>query len=326
MKYLLIILISVLPFSLVNGQRVMSPDTARNIKPEGTWTLDRRFDDEVFAVGGDDKLLRIYSAGNMQLLKAYAFTAMIRNISWHPQNKNILAVTTGGNVNGILHIEDNAFTQLDIPDGARAVSWNFNGQLLATADNAGLIKIWNAKGALLRTIKKQDENSYFSLDWHPFKNLLVVSGDDIRIADTTGITHKVIKHRKENTGVLAVRWHPSGDFFVSGDYGQAEEGIATLLQFWKTGGTLIKTVKGSKGEIRNLEWDLSGQYLATASDRLRIWDRNGKLLNETKEENSWWGIDWDHKSNMILTAGFSGDIMLWNKEGKLLQVIRGKAK
>jgi WD40 repeat protein len=324
MKYFPIMLILVLQFSVSHGQVVMSNDSAANKKPEGIWTLDWRFDGDLFAIGGDDKVLRIYKADNMQLFKAYRFTAMIRHVSWHPGNKSILAVTTGGHQNGILNIDNNAFIPLDIPDGARAVDWNFDGRLLATADNVGLIKIWNAEGNLLRVIKKQDENSYFSLDWHPAKNLLVASGDDIRIVDTAGTTLKVIKHRTTNTGVLAVRWHPSGDFFVTGDYGQVQEGIATLLQFWKADGTLIKTVKGSKGEIRNLEWDAAGKYLATASDRLRIWNRKGKLLYEGKKDDSLWGVDWNRKTNRILTAAFSGSILLWSKEGKLLQVVNTK--
>jgi WD40 repeat protein len=257
----------------------------------------------------------------MELFKAYSFPEMVRSISWHPSKESIIAVTTWGNNNGILDIVNNKFIPLDLPLGSRAVDWNFNGELLATADNAGLIKIWNLKGELLKSIKKQDANSYFSMDWHPIKNMLVVSGDDIRIVDTTGTTLKVIKHREEHTGVLSVRWHPSGKFFVTGDYGHHNEGIETLLQFWLADGSLIKTIHGSKSGIRNLEWDAVGKYLATASDRLRIWDIEGRLLHEAKEGDGFWGIDWNNKADSILTASFSGNIMLWTKEGMLLRII-----
>ncbi|NJM90681.1 MAG: hypothetical protein HC847_29760 [Hydrococcus sp. RU_2_2] len=159
------------------------------------------------------------------------------------------------------------------------------------------------------------------MDWHPNKNIIVVSGDDIRIVDTTGTTLKVIRHREENNGVLSVRWHPSGNFFVTGDYGHHHEGVETLLQFWREDGSLIKTILGSKSGIRNLEWDTGGKYLATASDRLRIWDIDGRLLHEAKEGESFWGIAWNDKGDSILTATFSGSIMLWTKEGKLLKII-----
>jgi WD40 repeat protein len=325
MRYKLIIFILILRIGPLYGQISISKDSAATKALEGIWALDWRFDDKLYALGGDDKLLRIYSATDMKLFKAFSFSDMIRSISWHPSNENILAITTWGGNNGILNIGSNEYIPLaGLPYGSRAIDWNFNGELLATADNAGLIKIWNTKGKLLRSIHKQDKNSYFSMDWHPSKNLIVVSGDDIRIVDTAGITHKVIRHREENTGVLSVRWHPSGDFFVTGDYGHLSEGIETLLQFWKADGTLIKTVNGSKGGIRNLEWDITGRYLATASDRLRIWDIDGKLLHEAKDGDGFWGIDWNHKADSILTASFSGNIMLWSERAELLKTINKK--
>lgn len=324
MKYIAMILICTLKFNLTHGQITISIDSVADKKPKGLWTLDWRFDDKYFAFGGDDKLLRIYRAGSMKLFKAYSFSEMIRCTRWHPHDENILAVTTWGNSNGILNIENNEFIPLHLPHGARAVDWNSNGDLLATADNAGLITIWNVKGELLKEIKKQDGNSYFSMDWHPSRNLIAVSGDDIRIVDTTGNTLKVMKHREEHTGVLSVRWHPSGNFFVTGDYGHRNEGIETLLQFWQADGTPIKTVYGSNGEIRNLEWDRSGKYLATASDKLRIWDIDGQLLYTGKDGNGFWGIDWNNGSDSILTASFSGNIMLWTEKANLLKIINAQ--
>jgi WD40 repeat protein len=324
MRYALIILILILNNNLAHGQIVVSKDSAINKALEGIWTIDWRFDDKLYALGGDDKHLRIYSAGNMKLFKMYRFSEMIRYVSWHPEKKNLLAVTTWGNRNGILNIENDEFIPLSIPHGARAVDWNFNGELLAAADNVGLISIWNQQGKLLRSIKKQDKNSYFSMDWHPRENLIVVSGDDIRIVDTTGNALRVIKHREENTGVLSVRWHPSGNFFVSGDYGNSN--VKTILQFWKADGTLLKTIYGSKSGIRNLKWTRDGKYLASASDRLRIWDRNGQLLYEAREGSDCWGIDWNQNADSILTTSFSGNIMLWTREGKLVQIINENRK
>jgi WD40 repeat protein len=323
MRHLPIIIIAILisRLNLAHGQIEVSKDSAANIALEGIWAIDWRFDDKFYALGGDDKILRIYRTSDMELFKAYSFPEMVRSISWHPNKERVIAVTTWGDNNGILDIVSNKFIPLDLPHGSRAVDWNFNGELLATADNAGLIKIWNLKGELLKSIKKQDTNSYFSMDWHPTKNVIAVSGDDIRIVDTTGITLKIIKHRKEDTGVLSVRWHPSGNFLATGDYGHQNEGVETLLQFWQQDGTLIKTIHGSKSEIRNLEWVKDGRYLATASDRLRIWDVNGHLLYEAKERDGFWGLDWNNKSDSIITASFSGNIILWTNKGKLLKII-----
>jgi fatty acid/phospholipid biosynthesis enzyme len=44
-------------------------------------------------------------------------------------------------------------------------------------------------------------------------------------------------------------------------------------------------------------------------------------LHEAQEGDGFWGIVWNDKGDLILTASFSGNIMLWTKEGKLLKII-----
>ena len=282
------------------------------------WSADWSADDKRIAVGGDDSLLKIYDGKNSKLLKTYQLKSMIRQVRWHPAN-NLLAVATNDDEVSILNTVTEKFIKLNgIPNGARGIDWNFNGQLLATADNDGLVKIWDSTGNLLRTIKKEDNNSYFSIGWHPSKNIIAVSGDDIRILDTLGITLKVIKHRKENTGILTICWHPSGDFFAIGDYGHDKEGIKSIIQFWKPDGTLTKTLYGSKAEYRNIRWNKSGTLLASASDALRIWNAKGKLLYTGKSKDLLWGVDWNSKSEKIITSSITGKIKLWNANAKLI--------
>ncbi len=282
------------------------------------WTADWSADETKIAVGGDDSLLKIYDSKNLKLIKSYQLKSMIRQLSWHPTN-SLLAIATNDDEVCILNTETEKFIKLKgITYGARGIDWNFNGQLLATADNDGLVKIWDSTGNLLRTIKKEDNNSYFSISWHPSKNIIAVSGDDIRIMDTLGVTLKVIKHRKENTGILTIDWHPSGDFFASGDYGHEKEGIKSIIQFWKPDGTRIKTLYGSKAEYRNIRWNKSGTLLASASDALRIWDANGKLVYTGKFKDLLWGLDWNNNSEKIVTSSISGKIKIWNAKAKLL--------
>ncbi len=281
------------------------------------WTADWSADDKKIAVGGDDSLLKIYDSKNLKLLKAYQLKSMIRQVSWHPAN-NFLAIATNDGVS-ILNTETEKFITLNgTTNGARGIDWNFNGQLLAAADNDGLVKIWDSTGNLLRTIKKEDNNSYFSISWHPSKNIIAVSGDDIRIMDTLGVTLKVIKHRKENTGILTICWHPSGDFFATGDYGHDKEGVKSIIQFWKPDGTLTKTLYGSKAEYRNIRWNKSGTLLASASDALRIWNANGRLLYTGKSKDLLWGLDWNSKSEKIITSSITGKIKIWNANAKLI--------
>lgn len=301
------------------GQSTVTKNKPINGRSETLlWTTDWRADDKQIAVGGDDSLLKIYDSENLKLLKTYQLKSMIRQVSWHPTN-NFLAIATNDDEVSILNTDTEKFIKLNgITNGARGIDWNFNGQILATADNDGLVKIWDLTGNLLRTIKKEDNNSYFSINWHPSKNIIAVSGDDIRIMDTSGVTLKKIKHRKDNTGILAIRWHPSGDFFATGDYGHDEEGVKSIIQFWKTDGTLIKTLYGGNAEYRNIQWDIKGDFLASGSDALRIWNKNGDLLFTGKSQDLLWGVDWNSTSKKIITTSINGHIKLWTGKAKLI--------
>ena len=158
------------------------------------------------------------------------------------------------------------------------------------------------------------------MDWHPSKNIIVTGSDEIILFDTAGTQLKLINHRKEQTGVLSVKWHPSGEFFVSGDYGHEKEGKPTYLQFWKADGTLIKTITGHHSEIRNVSWDKSGNLLATASDVLRIYNKHGELVSTgTPTGYNLWGIDWNKNNDLIITSAFEGNIDLWTNNGKLVR-------
>ena len=130
-----------------------------------------------------------------------------------------------------------------------------------------------------------------------------------------------IKHRTEETIILTVKWHPSGTYFVTGDYGHKEEGIESLLQFWKADSKIIKSLSGSKAEYRNIRWNKNGTLLATASDAMRLWSNDGQLLYSGQSENLLWGIDWDSQSKNIITTSEKGDIYLWNDKAKLLKSI-----
>jgi len=303
----------------------------QNIKAgHGLWALDISNDDKYIALGGDDSLLRIYT-NDLKLYKSIKLETrgMLRTVHWNPK-ENLLAISTRNDI-WILDPETGAEIKLEGGhNGSRTVAWNYNGEMLAAAAGSGIVWIWNKKGKLLRKIQKTsedglpDKKDFLGMDWHPSKNILTTVGDEIRIFDTSGKQLINFKHREQMAGLLTVKWHPSGDFFVTGDYGHPKEGILVLLQFWKTDGKLIKEWTGSKYEFRNIRWNKQGTHLATASDELRIWTKDGKLLYTGKQDvdTVLWGVDWTSDSQKIVTVTFAGrNIQLWNNKAELLKTI-----
>lgn len=193
--------------------------------------------------------------------------------------------------------------------------------MLAIGDYEGILQIYNKEGKLLKSIRKDNSKTYLSVDWHPKKNIILTGSDKIRLFDTLGTLLQNIKHRTEETIILTVKWHPSGTFFATGDYGHKDERIESLLQFWNESGTMIKSLRGSKAEYRNIQWNKNGSFLATASDALRLWSKDGQIVYTGKTEDLLWGIDWDSQSKNIITTSEKGNINLWTAEGKLLKKI-----
>jgi len=178
------------------------------------------------------------------------------------------------------------------------------------------VLIYNIKGELIRKFANQPNStkSITALDWHSKKNMLTTVTDKIRFYDIEGNLLKTIQHRTEDVMLLSIAWHPSGDFFVTGDYGDDKD--KSLLQYWNEQGDLLKSIDISKGEYRNLAWNAKGNRLASASDALRIWDTEGNLIATGTSTDYLWGVSWNEKGNRIITSSLEQRIILWNKKAR----------
>lgn len=300
-----------------------------NDKYQQFWTADWSPDNKLIAVGGVDSLLRIYHANNLKLYQSYQLNTWIHAVKWHPDGQT-LAVATLDNYVQLLNIKSGNITQLSAKGGSRTIDWNYNGELLAVGDLDGVVKMWSREGNLVKTIKKNYGpdvvgKSYLGVDWHPHKNILVAANFQINLFDSTGNEIKTMEHTNKEAIILCVNWHPSGEFFVIGDYGHNWEGenVPSLLHFWTPDGIKLRSVPGSKAEYRNISWNKAGTRLATASDVLRLWTKDGTLLHASEPDstNYLWGISWNANDDKIVTASRHKTIAIWDTAAKLIRKV-----
>ncbi len=292
------------------------------IMKEILWTTDWSPNGKYIAIGGNVDTLKICSESNLKPYKSLPIKNTITRVKWHP-TKNIIAVTTqmSDEKSFILNVETNEKIELIgiSTDGARGIDWNYTGDYLAIADNDGQILIYDIKGILIRKFVNESTKSITAIDWHPKKNIITTVTDKIRFFDIEGNLLKSIKHRQEEVMLLSIAWHKTGDFFVTGDYGDEKD--KSLLQYWNEQGELLKTIDISKGEYRNLAWNPKGDRLASASDALRIWDTSGNLISEGDSKDYLWGVSWNEKGSRIITSSMEQKIILWNKKAKRIITI-----
>lgn len=318
-KYLIIVLLTI--FSCKKEKVKLEKDV------EPRWffwaTSWQPNNDKIILGGSNDTYLKVLKADDYSEFVNIIYKGTITQTKWHP-SKNLLAFTVqdGKSESGIYNFDTNELKNLDsIPNsGARALSWNADGSLFAVGDNEGDITIFNDSGTLIKKVTT-GQKSIIGLDWHPTENLIAAVGEKITLYDFTTNTQKHIKDREEEIEVLmlCVTWHPNGEMFVTGDYGDFQYNYPPLLQYWSKDGTRIKKIERSKAEIRNVAWNKSGKLLASTSEKIRLWNTNGKLVKEETVPYLLWGLDWNPESDKLITTDEQGNVVIWNKNLKKLE-------
>jgi WD40 repeat protein len=291
------------------------------------WTASWSTDGKFIAVGGDNGKLAVLNALDLSIHQILPFDSMtIAAVAWHP-TKNLLAFSAyphnrklKTSTFQILNAETGKSLNLGKYAG-RGLSWSSDGNKLALGAN-GVIHIFSKEGTKIRDIIHPSGRSLFSVSWHPTKNIVAAADDDVRLFDTeTGKELRTIKISDVPKAILCVRWHPSGKFFATGDYGHEGETEPSYLKFFTERGEHISTMTGSRGPYRGIQWNEEGSKIATVSDSLRIWSSKGELLHTVnKGKSDVWGVDWN--GNKIVTGGWANSVLIWNDRGEFLNSIQ----
>ena len=289
---------------------------------ETLWTVAWSPNDEYIAIGGSQGDLKLFDGKTFELLRSYPVKDVILSrLKWHPHQNKLAIITQSTSYKAkILDLDKNKWIELEgLESSLRGLDWNHNGELLAVSEFEGEISIFDSTGKRLSRFLA-DPKTVAGIDWHPTKNILTAVGSRIGIFSHLGDTIGIFHPRKVEVFLLCVEWHKSGDYFAVGDYGEFEDAENKLIQFWNIAGEKLLETKGSVAEYRNIRWSPDGKWQASANDALRIWDEDGKLINQSESSDDYlWGIDWNSDGSKIITTSSQGVITLWDKEVNLIR-------
>lgn len=327
-KQLFFILSGLLSAFLSNPEAYHSTPSPQN---HTAWTVAWSHNDRYLAVGNDNGELSIYETGSWKEIKSWRYdSTTISRVEWNP-SLPLLAVasTSFGTAKNVVQLYDAAADKViaaraDTLQG-RALSWSPSGDALAFVGARGRIHIYAKDGKQLKSLSFTHPRSLFEIDWHPQKDILLAVEEDIYQIDVKNDQVKAtFNSGAVNKGILCCKWHPSGRFFVTGDYGhEGEGGEPSYLKFWSEDGALLRRIERSKAEYRNISWSNDGAYLAAAGDGLLLFDAQGNFLRNTKfSTGNIWGVHWNSKGNQIAISDGSGVVRVTDRAGKILRTLK----
>jgi WD40 repeat protein len=320
-----------LPFFLLsvlfNEKEWNTSDPGSTERTFTAWTASWSYDDKFIAVGNDNGELAVYETATWKKIKSWRYAnATIARVEWNP--KYPLLGVAGSSFKGspdILQLYDVVKGEVisTLPDTVRGrgITWSPDGEQVAYTGARGKVSIFYRDGKLRKVLSFPFHRTLLDVDWHPAREELLVVEEDIHLLDISN--NKIITYDdgSKNKGILSCQWHLSGKFFVTGDYGHENEGgEPSYLRYWNENGSMLKQLKESKYEYRNLKWSKDGKYLAASTDVLLILDEKGKLISKTKfDNNNLWGVEWSNKGDRIITTDGAGNIRVVTTDGRVLK-------
>ena len=203
--------------------------------------------------------------------------------------------------------------------------WSPNGKYIAIGGNVDTLKIYNSSNLKLYKFLPI-KNTITRIKWHPTKNIIALttqmSGDKSSIINLE-TNEKIELNGISSDGARGIDWNSTGEYIAVGDNnGQ--------ILIFNIKGNLISTFNnGNTKTITAIDWHPKKDILITVSDKIRLFDIKGNLLNSIKhrkEEVMILSISWHNSGSFFVTGDYGNEkdkslLQYWDENGSLLKSI-----
>jgi WD40 repeat protein len=214
------------------------------------------------------------------------------------------------------------------------LSWQPNGQMLATAAADGRVRLWNLKTYQQQKIFSAQGSSLNGISFAPNGQTIAAATQNgvVQLWKTTGesittLTPDPVKELNQtdtkNTKPLnTVAFSPQGDLL-------AAAGNDRQIHLWRSDNhQLVRTFTGHKDSIYQVKFSHNGKYLASASnDRtIKIWSvADGQLLHTLSgHSDGVYGITFSPDDKTLATASADNQVWLWDwSANRVLLIFKG---
>jgi WD40 repeat protein/predicted Ser/Thr protein kinase len=186
-----------------------------------------------------------------------------------------------------------------------------DGNLLATGDQDGKVKIWSMPAAKLLTTIDITTNAIWSATFTADGKSLV-TGYDRRV---TFWSTESWQRQKDFPGEMAAI-SKTGDLLATAESSPFywESARPVKLFNWRTGESLGEI--DSVGRVLALSADGKLVAVAGKNSGIKIWDTaSRKLLRDLQTKTPVWSLNFSPDGRELLSAGWSSDVSLWPMDG-----------
>ena len=252
--------------------------------------------------------------------------AAVTGVAWGPTGQWLLTTSVDGQAR-VWRVDGPAGT----PPALRAVwgddapiqvaAWSGDGRLIATADQAGTLRLWDATAILAggppapRQTWRGHDGEILSVAFSPDGQRLVTTGRDATARIWDVATGREVLVLRGHTGwVRSAAFSPDGQRI-------ATAGADVTVRVWDAAtGVNLATLRGHVRDVRSVAWSPDGRSLITGSEdrTARVWD-TGLPIDGTPEElvlrgheaevtGAAWSLDWW----LLATGSRDGTVKVWN--------------
>ncbi|MGL5076749.1 MAG: WD40 repeat domain-containing protein, partial [Waterburya sp.] len=189
---------------------------------------------------------------------------------------------------------------------ARSV-FNPQGNLLASAEENGKIRLWNLAGKELINWQG-DSKRVWNVAFSPQQDYLVSSSENgvIRLWNLKG--EELAAWQAHKGQVRTISFSHDGELIATGGWTDGTVGL------WNLQGQLLKRWEVDSIGVKSVSFSPDNQLVATANRNktINLWNLQGKLLQQFPINS--WKVIFSPNGQLFASAGDDGIIKVWNRQ------------